>query len=78
MKPELTSQHARIPVEVPAGAPDWVTPELLSDTLRTWQPSYAHTLTVEEALEILLSVVHLFDQLRNVECGDDDSVSGPG
>lgn len=48
---------------VPAGAPDWVTAELISDTLSTWQPYYADTLTPEDALRIILNVGRFIDVL---------------
>ena len=48
---------------VPAGAPRWVTPELLADTLRVWQPYYGN-LTPQDALSIILNVGNLFDVLR--------------
>jgi hypothetical protein len=48
---------------VPAGAPRWVTPELLADTLRVWQPCYG-SLTSQDALAIILNVSNLFDVLR--------------
>jgi len=35
---------------VPDGAPDWITNELLVETLETWQPYYGGSLTVEDAL----------------------------
>ena len=47
--------------------PGWITPELLADTLETWQPYYAEQLTVADSLAILLSVSRLFDALRNCE-----------
>lgn len=50
-------------VPVPAGAPAWVTPELLDQTIRVWQPYYEHTLTAADALEMMLNVGHLFDVL---------------
>ncbi len=51
----------------PAGAPEWVTDELVTDTLTTWQPFYAHKLTELDALEILLSVGRLFDALGDTD-----------
>ena len=47
----------------PAGTPRWVTPELLADTLRVWQPYYG-TLTPQDGLSIILNVSNLFDVLR--------------
>ena len=39
---------------VPAGAPKWVTPELMADTISTWQPYYPTQLTPEQALAVVL------------------------
>jgi len=49
---------------VPAGAPRWVTPELLADTLRVWRPYYLN-LTHQDGLSIILNVSNLFDVLRS-------------
>ena len=46
----------------PDGAPSWVTPELIADTIEVWQPDYGYVLTPDDALEILM----LFDQLVDV------------
>ena len=50
-------------VPIPAGAPPWVTPELMADTIRVWRPYYGN-LTSEDALTIILNVGNLFDALR--------------
>lgn len=50
-------------VAVPAGAPRWVTPELLADTIRVWQPYYGG-LTPLDALNMIVNVSNLFDVLR--------------
>jgi hypothetical protein len=47
--------------EVPSGAPDWVTADLLEEAIEVWQPYYEDELTVEDALEITLSVGRLAD-----------------
>jgi hypothetical protein len=49
---------------VPAGAPAWITPEIVADTIETWQPYYAVPLTVADSLEILQSVSRLLDALQ--------------
>lgn len=46
---------------VPPGAPKWITPEEIEDTLRVWQPSYRHLLTADDALEILINTRNLLD-----------------
>ena len=50
-------------IAVPAGAPRWITPELLADTLRVWQPYYGN-LTSHDALSIITNVGNLFDVVR--------------
>jgi hypothetical protein len=48
---------------VPAGSPDWITPELIETTIRVWQPYYEEVLTPEEAVTMILTVGRLFDAL---------------
>jgi hypothetical protein len=48
---------------IPPGSPPWVTEEMIADTIRVWQPHYKEQLTEEDALEMLLNIVHLFDAL---------------
>lgn len=50
---------------VPAGAPDWITPELVEATIRVWQPYYEAVLTPEEAVTMILTVGRLFDALSS-------------
>ena len=50
---------------VPAGAPDWITPELVEATIRVWQPYYAEILPSEEAIEMIQSVGRLFQALSS-------------
>jgi hypothetical protein len=64
--PDVTTAFLTAPdaLPVPAGAPRWVTPELLADTLRVWQPYYGN-LTSHDALSIITNVGNLFDVLRS-------------
>ena len=55
-------QLASAPIS--SGASRWVTPELIADTIATWQPYYDDPLTVEDAVQILLSVAQLVDVLE--------------
>ena len=55
-------QLASAPVS--SGAPRWVTRELIANTIETWQPYYCNQLTVEDAVQILLSVAQLVDVLE--------------
>jgi hypothetical protein len=50
---------------VPAGAPDWITPELIEATICTWQPYYEAILTPEDAVTMIIDVGRLFDALSS-------------
>lgn len=50
---------------VPAGAPPWITPELIEHTLRVWQPFYVDQLMPDDALEITMSVDRVSDLLSS-------------
>jgi len=45
------------------GTPGWITPDLIQDTIDTWQPYYQERLTTTDAIEILQSVGRLCDVL---------------
>ena len=59
-----TSLRPAAPEAMPPGAPSWITPELITDTLETWQPFYERDLTIDDALEILTNVGNLIDVLE--------------
>ena len=61
--PPSLANHQPVPNRVPAGAPEWITPELIERTINLFQPKYNEPLTPELSLEIILSTVHLFDLL---------------
>lgn len=50
---------------VPAGAPDWITAELIQATSRTWQPYYKEVISPEEAVTMILTVGRLYDALSS-------------
>ncbi len=50
-------------IVVPEGAPAWITPPLIRETLATWQPFYRDSMTVDDAVTILKSVGRLFEVL---------------
>ena len=50
---------------VPAGTPDWITAELIEATIRVWQPHYDTTLTVDDAVTMLLNVGRLYRALSS-------------
>ncbi len=51
------------PLTVPAGAPQWITVELLEHTIRIWQPFYPDQLISEDALEIIMGADRMFELL---------------
>jgi hypothetical protein len=50
---------------VPAGAPSWVTPDLIEHTLRVWQPFYQQQLIPEDALEMIRGVAGIVEVLSS-------------
>ena len=57
-------------LQVPPGTPKWITPELLADTLRVWQPYYKEKLTPADAVEIMASTGQLLSVLTEPCKGD--------
>lgn len=55
--------------------PAWITPELIAETIRVWEPKYSRPLTDGDAIEILLNVGSLLDIIGDI---DDDAVSSFG
>ena len=45
----------------PAGAPKWVTAELVDRTIKVWQRFYPTPLTIEDALAMILNVAGLVE-----------------
>jgi hypothetical protein len=45
---------------VPDGVPDWITVDLIRQTLETWQHYYQDSLSVEDAITMILNVGQLF------------------
>lgn len=50
---------------VPAGTPDWITAELIVQTIRVWQPYYEAVVTPEEAVTMILSAGRLYQALSS-------------
>jgi hypothetical protein len=50
-------------IELPPGAPAWVSVEMVEQTLRVWQPRYETPLTTEDAVEILMGASGLMHAL---------------
>lgn len=50
---------------LPAGTPYWITAELITQTIRVWQPYYVAVLTPEEAVTMINSVGRLYGSLSS-------------
>jgi len=64
-KRDCEVQEGAHPSIVLAGAPDWITPELVEATIRVWQPYYEALLTPEDAVTMILNVGRLYQVLSS-------------
>jgi hypothetical protein len=62
------SEQDRIIQELLTGAPSWITPEAVRDTISTFKPHYPNPLTLTEAVEILIRMGNLFELLDAEKC----------
>ena len=71
------SDRSRKPLSLtlPAGAPQWVTIELIEHTIRVWQPFYRDQLIPEDALEIIMGIGRMVEVLSSG--GDHETVRRP-
>ena len=60
------------------GIPSWITPELIADTIRTWQRYYTEPLTANDAVGILVGVGNLFASLSGVSSHETLRRTGTG
>lgn len=51
--PGMSQSETQHPEAAPGRLPAWITPELIAETLRVWQPYYREELTTDGAVEIL-------------------------
>jgi hypothetical protein len=65
-----------LPLTLPAGAPQWVTIELIEHTIRVWQPFYRDQSIPADALEIIMSVGQMVEVLSSG--GDHETVRRVG
>jgi hypothetical protein len=49
----------------PSEMPRWITEELITETIRVWQPRYGKPISTDEALQIILSVGRLREVLKS-------------
>ncbi len=64
-KPDCAKQEDARPSIVPDGTPDWITAELIEETIRVWQPFYREVVTPEEAVTMILNVGRLYGVLSS-------------
>ncbi len=50
-------------VFVPSHSVDWISNELLDQTIRIWQPLAVESLTHDDAMRILINVAQLFEAI---------------
>jgi hypothetical protein len=62
---DCASGEGAKPGIVPAGTPDWITAELIEQTIRVWQPFYGEVVTPEEAVTMILNVGRLYEVLSS-------------
>ncbi len=56
---------------VPAGTPDWITADLIVQTIRVWQPYYEAAVTPEDAVHMILSAGRLYQAVSaNMRLGN--------
>jgi hypothetical protein len=58
---DCTAKNDATPSIVPAGTPEWVTAELIEQTIRVWQPYYKSRLTPDDAVTMILNVGRLYE-----------------
>ncbi len=65
---DLTGYSGRLeqPVHVPMSM-EWVSDELLQDTIEVWSKAYRRPISVDEAVEILGNVKHFASALMNFD-----------
>ena len=64
-KRDCEAKEVAHPSIVPAGTPDWITPELVEATIRVWQPYYPAMLTPEEVVTMIQAVGRLYQALSS-------------
>jgi len=57
------------PLTLPRSCPDWITPELIANTLETWQPYYDYPLTIQEAVDMVNAVGRLWNEFGDIREG---------
>ncbi len=60
---ERSDSLAASDLPVDSALPAWITPELIEDTIRVWQPYYATALTPQDAITIVRDLGRLLDVL---------------
>lgn len=63
---ECVLSPAGAPIALPPGTPEWVTPELVRETLEVFQPDANERLTEKDAVEMIVSVGNIYGALESV------------
>lgn len=62
-KKSITHSASAPAFELPPGTPNWISAEMVLETLRVWQPKYQKPLTTEDAISILTNAARLLRAL---------------
>jgi len=54
-------------IKIPPGTPEWITVELIEQTLRVWQPRSLEPLTIADAIQMIRSMASLVQVLSGGE-----------
>ena len=58
-------KHKQDKTVVPLGAPSWITPDDIDETIQVWQPRSKKPLTPDDAVKILVNVLQLLTAMRD-------------
>ena len=65
LKKDCAAQEDAASAILPAGTPDWITADLIEQTIRVWQPYYGAVISPEEAVTMIQSVGRLYQALSS-------------
>ena len=63
---------------LPPGTPEWITPELVEQTVAVWQPRYETPLSIEDAVAILIGSTQLLRLLMEETSGRSEASPANG
>jgi hypothetical protein len=61
----MLEERGRTDEELHVGMPRWITPELITETIRVWQSRCERPISREEAVEMILQASRLMEALKS-------------